>query len=707
VSFARLQKIVTYLLAAFGLFTLGFGGEIPLAMLGVLAAGYTLSWWAEGPLLQKRWWSQGITMLLAVLLAAQFLRGLATGGWLGLAMEFSGVLSISRLANRRTAADYQQIAMLSFIQLIAATVLTTDLGYAGVFVAFAVVTPWVLTFAHLRREIERNYPAESDVDGGNDVRRVLASRRIVDPSFLVWTALLSLPMLAMTVALFAVFPRIGLGMLNLGSNRTEHVSGFGNNVELGGFGLIRNDPTVVVRVSTPVKLDSMTARRILRLRGTAFDHYDGKTWTRSEGESVRMAPLGEYYPLQRMEHEGDLTLRLILDRLDEPVLFVPAGAVGLRVPQRGLPRGPRERMLIERAHGFDIRYTSSEELGVVYEAVISPRAAEHDVPVDRELDDARYLQLPSGHERLYTLARELTANISEPAKKAQRLLSYLRNEKRYAYSLQLADTRGKAPLEAFVFDNKRGHCEYFSSALAIMLRAVGIPARNVTGFAGGEFNTYGGYYAVRQADAHSWVEALLPGRGWVMMDPTPASRDAFSFSSVFDQARAMVDAARAYWMTRVVSYDLRAQVRAVRNLRDFFRGISWPSWGRSPEGLPGGSRTKGGLPSASWLLALVALAAVALILWRRRPPSQSLSRDARRAQKLYRELEQLLARRGKARPVHVTPEQHARVLLEQGFVAAPAVVKLTEAYVRTRYGAEPLATSAELTQLLRDVKRAA
>jgi hypothetical protein len=708
-SFARLQKIVTYLLAAFGLFTLGFGGEIPLPMLGVLALGYTLSWWAEGALLQKRWWSQGITVVLAVLLAAQFVRGLFTGGWLGLAMEFSGVLSISRLANRRTAADYQQIAMLAFIQLIAATVLTTDLGYAGVFIAFAVVTPWVLTFAHLRREIERNYPAESDVEGGNDVRKVLSSRRIVDPSFLLWTAMLSLPMLAITVALFAVFPRIGLGMLNFGGNRSEHVSGFGNNVELGGFGLIRNDPTVVVRVSTPVKLDPATARKILRLRGTAFDHYDGKTWTRSEGESVRMAPLGEYYPLQRMEHDGDLTLRLILDHLDEPVLFVPAGAVGLRVPQRGVPGGPRERMIIHRNHGFDIRYQSQEELGVVYEAVVSPKPSEHDVPVDRDLDDERYLQLPSGHEKLYTLARELTAGIAEPAAKARRLHSYLRNEKRYQYSLELTDPKGKAPLEVFVFDSKSGHCEYFSSALAIMLRAVGIPSRNVTGFAGGEFNTYGGYYAVRQADAHSWVEALLPGRGWVTMDPTPASRDAFSFTSVFDQVRAMVDAARAYWMTRVVSYDLRSQMRAVRSLRDFFKGMHWPSWGKS-DGPVTTERGRGSaLPQLSWVLALVAVVGVAaLLVWRRRRTSAAgLSRDARRAQQVYRELEQLLARRGKARPPHVTPEQHARSLAAEGFAAAPAVVRLTDAYVRTRYGAEPLATSSELTQLLRDVKRAA
>lgn len=712
-SFARLQKIVTYLLAAFGLLTLTFGGEIPLPALAVLALGYTLSWWAEGPLLQKRWWSQGITVLLAIALVAQTLRGFMQGGWLGLAMEFAGLLSISRLANRRSAADYQQVAMLAFIQLIAATVLTTDLGYAGVFLAFAVVTPWVLTFAHLRREIERNYPTEADVEGGNDVRRVLSSRRIVDLSFLLWTAMLSLPMLGITVALFAVFPRIGLGMLNIGGNRSQHVSGFGNNVELGGFGLIRDDPTVVVRVSTPTPLDREQMRRILRLRGTAFDYYDGRTWTRSEGESVRMAPLGEYYPLQRMEHDGDLTLRLILDRLDEPVLFVPAGAVGLRIPQRGVPGMARERMTISRGHGFDIRYSSSEELGVVYEAVVSPNAPERDVPVDRELDDDRYLELPAGHQRLYALARELTEQIPDPPTKAKRLLSYLRNEGRFQYSLELPDVHGKLPLEAFVFENKRGHCEYFSSALAIMLRAVGIPSRNVTGFAGGEFNSYGGYYAVRQADAHSWVEALLPGRGWVTMDPTPAGRDAFSSSDMFDQMRAMVDAVRAYWMTRVVSYDLRTQVHAVRSIRDFFRGFKWPSWTTLHSDEPGKAqgRSLSTAPALRWLLpaALAAALGAALLAWRRRrqDAGQRLSRSARAAQRLYRELEQILARRGKARPPHVTPEAHARNLEAEGFPAAPAVVALTDAYVRTRYGAEPLVPAPALEQLLRDVKRAA
>jgi protein-glutamine gamma-glutamyltransferase len=712
-SFVRLQKLVTYLLAALGLFALTFGGEIPLVPLLVLAAGFVASWFAEGPIIHRPWWQRGFNVLTVVALVGQVMRGMAGGGgWLSLAMEFAGLLTISRLCNRRDAADYQQIAMLSLIQLIAATVLTTDLGYAAVFVAFAIVTPWVLTFAHLRREIERNYPHEPETAGQNDLARVLASRRIVDPSFLLWTALLSVPMLMMTVALFALFPRIGLGMLNLGNNRGQHVSGFGDDVELGGFGVIRDDPTVVLRVTTSRPLPLVVARRYLRLRGTAFDQYDGRRWTRSSDGAVKMSPIGEYYPLKRMPKREDLTLRIILDRLDEPVIFVPTGAVGLRIPERGLP-GAAQRVTLTRRHGFDIRYASSEDMGIVYEAEVTTALGPSDVPVDRELDDARYLAIPPGHERVVALALELTRGIADPAEKAKRLERYLKRDGGYDYSLELPDVRGKVPLVAFMFDVRRGHCEYFSTALAIMLRAVGIPARNVTGYLGGEFNTYGGYYAIRQADAHSWVEALLPDRGWVLVEPTPPTRDEFTTSDLFRELRAMADAARAYWMTHVVAYDLRAQLRAIRQMRDFFRELA--SSGKRTQDDEAEAAKGGRVLSRSTLGWMVAGVALLGALWfaarrlRRRRSLVALSSSARAAQKLYRQLEAVLAKRGLARPPHVTPEAHARALREQGFPAADAVIELTDAYVESRFGSydlEPPRLRA-LSERLRDVKRAA
>ena len=137
---------------------------------------------------------------------------------------------------------------------------------------------------HLRAEIERNYPVETELRGGTDLSRVLASRRILGPRFLLWTSLLSIPMLLMTLLLFVAFPRVGLGFIGRSSQRGQHVSGFGDNVRLGGFGLIRDDPTVVVRVSAGRPLTVVEQERVLRLRGTAFDHYDGQTWTRSADE---------------------------------------------------------------------------------------------------------------------------------------------------------------------------------------------------------------------------------------------------------------------------------------------------------------------------------------------------------------------------------------------------------------------------------------
>ena len=246
-----------------------------------------------------------------------------------------------------------------------------------------------------------------------------------------------------------------------------------------------------------------------------------------------------------------------------------------------------------------------------------------------------------------------------------------------------------------------------------MLRSIGIPARNVTGFAGGEYNSYGGYYAVRQADAHSWVEALLPGRGWVVMDPTPGTRDAFSPSNLFGELRAMVDAMRAYWMTRVVGYDLRTQLRGLRELRDFFKRFSFSRADQSAEHGADAAKARWSGLSGSWPLlgaGLILLTAVGFFVLRRRRRSSTargLTHSARVAQELYRELELTLARRGSARPAHVTPEAHARDLEASGFPEAAAVGQLTEAYLRTRYGAHELPAQklAELRQLLRQIKQ--
>ena len=127
---------------------------------------------------------------------------------------------------------------------------------------------------------------------------------------------------------------------------------------------------------------------------------------------------------------------------------------------------------------------------------------------------------PTLDTRIPTLAQSITAKAANPYDKANVIENYLRT--RYSYTLELTGKPGADPLAQFLFVTNAGHCEYFASAMAIMLRTLGIPSREVNGFLPGEYNDLAGDYIVRASDAHSWVEAYFPGSGWITFDPTPA-----------------------------------------------------------------------------------------------------------------------------------------------------------------------------------------
>ena len=123
----------------------------------------------------------------------------------------------------------------------------------------------------------------------------------------------------------------------------------------------------------------------------------------------------------------------------------------------------------------------------------------------------------------------------------------------YGYTLQLLRTPVKDPLANFLFERRQGHCEYFASAMTVMLRSLGIPARVVNGFRSDEFNDVTGNYVVRAQDAHAWVEAYFPGYGWQTFDPTPAGNTGTPQG--WGRVALYVDAAASFWREWVVSYD--------------------------------------------------------------------------------------------------------------------------------------------------------
>jgi len=697
-SFSLLHKLVTYLISGLGLVALFLGSEITAFATALISLGYAASFFAEGPVLKLPRYAQAWTAAVVLFLLYQIARGVSDELTLAMAIEFAAFLQISRLFNRRTAADYQQIAVLAFLHLIAATVLTVNLVYAAFFVGFVIVTPWMLALCNLRREIESNYSSSAEPEGTSlaAIRRVLASRRVVGARFLAGTAALALPLFLMTLAIFVVVPRVGKGFFGFQRDRAQRVAGFGNLIELGGFGLIRNDPTVVLRVTPLPRTGPRPPRLNLRLRGTSFDSYDGRRWTRTPSGGVPSRRSRTLYPITRWSDlRGASQMRIVLNRLEERVVFLPENAVAIELPER-IEGGERVTTRLVRSRGLDIRYIEDGGMGLIYTAYTNSAVTAIDSPyLDPETREI-YLELPPGHQRIAELAKSLTRDASGVTQKVKRVLAYLRDSGRFRYTLLQPDVGKRLPLEVFLFEERKGHCEYFSSAMAVMLRAVGIPSRNVSGFLGGTYNPYGDYYAVSQNDAHSWVEAYIDWYGWVLVDPTPAGgREARPFEGLWLNMYAMLDAVRTRWITSVVAYDLQTQVNMAYKVFRFLQGFRSgeifadlnrddriKNLSRRAKAILGWSIGAGLLLGAAWWL-----------FWRRRRARSAgtglVSRNAAEAVKLYREMERVLSRQGYARPPSATPCEHADLLARRGLPWAGQVQEVTRCYMEVRYGGRP------------------
>jgi len=709
--FVFAHKLVAYLFAGLGLVALMLGTTFsPIESLLVIAA-FVASWFAEPPLLDRPRYSRFWNIAAVVFLVVQIVRAIAGEAALTVGVEYAAFLQISRLSHRKTAADYQQIAILGFLHLIAGTVLSAGLDYAVVFFGFVVVMPWMLALTHLRKELETQYGADSPM-----LRGELESRELATPAFFGGTTLLAVPLFILTAAMFFAFPRVGFGFLSSLGARTQSVAGFGDDVELGGFGTIRDDPTVVMRVK-PKNAPSPPPRSIgLRLRGTSFDRYGEGRWSRTQSAGEEMQRLQDEYIVFRPPKPGDEEYEIILDPMEEAVLFLPEGTVALQVPP--IIRSGRNRYRrIMHAPGLDVRYRGRLDAPLTYKAFTKPKRRGFPERVPKALRK-RYVEIPAGYERVAALAREVVRGIANPHAQAQRVERYLRGGGNFRYTLEQPDTEGKDPLHVFLFEAKAGHCEYFSTAMAIMMRSLGKPARNVTGFLGADYNPYGDYYAVRNGHAHSWVEVLIDGR-WITFDPTPASGQVFATPSGFAvKLRQMMDAMRVRWAEYVVEYNIRDQAKALQGFAAWYRSLRGKRRGAQADAgdESGDDQDFGPIPFRPdwrWFVAIMSIFGVGVLLvrWSRKRRRQTragrqLDPDRDRAVRLYLSLESSLRSAGHARPADVTPIEHAEELDRSGFGAADEVHEVTNAYLAARFGEGGLPPQdyRRLRQLSRSVR---
>ena len=617
---------------------------------------------------------------------------------LDVAVEFAALLQIIRLATRRGAAHDQQIIVLALLHFVAGTVLGGGLTYGLCFLGFLVVAPGALVLSHLRREVEGNYRQGARDRTGLpvDVPRILRSRRVVGRGFLLSTCLLSVPIFLFTALLFVLFPRVGLSLLLLSHPHAGRMVGFSDHVDLGQVGVLRTDPSIALRFDVGPPVGAPPPRMTLRFRGTAFDSYDGKAWDRtikaSSGNARHADGDNEGYTVARtIDPRRDRKISIELEPIDPPVVFLPPRTTGLRL-RAVEPALLNDNLTLQPGPEGEFRYAGSDGRGLHYEAWVAPEGEALGEAL-RPDDRARYLALPPGlPARMAALAHAWTDQEATALGKAHALEDHLRRE--YRYDTASPSSGKPLPVDDFLFESKRGHCEFFSTAMALMLRTVGIPSRNVTGFVGGTYNRFGHYYAVREGDAHSWVEAYTgePGHlGWVTYDPTPpaGAQPLENTTGVLVYLRDVIDYLSQSWNMHVIGYDLRTQIRLFDDVHRGYEAF------RNRTGANRGGLERWTRPP--WLLvALLLLGAAAAYAWRQlrlrsraQPsPDDVTPREATAlaATTLYRQLEAVLSLRGIGRPASLPPLRHALDLTERHHPLAPEILALTYVYLDTRFG---------------------
>jgi len=702
VRFGLIHRLMTDAIAVLGILALVTSGELGRWTATAVVAGLAAALAVPESAQSRTWMRRFSTIAPIALLVVQFARLFTGASVLELAVEFAAALQIIRLATRRGAAHDQQVIVLALLHLIAGTVICGGLGYGLCFLGFLVIAPGALVLSHLRREVEGNYRQGARDRTGLpvDVPRILRSRRVVDRSFLVATCLLSIPIFWFTAGLFVLFPRVGLSFLLLSKPHSGRMVGFSEHVDLGEVGTLRTDPTIALRVEIPERdLPNPPARLAMHLRGAAFDTYDGHSWSRSQTQHDLTTHEGGVLWIRRAPDPfRDHVWHIDLEPIDPPVLFAPLSAVGMQVRQRGDPiLNPRLEIWTEPEGAF--RYNGSDERGVRYDVYIGGDYEWGTEGLSLS-DQERYTALPKTvSERVRKLAHQVVREPSSTFEKAHAIETYLRRS--FTYDLNSPAGKSVDPLDDFLFTSHRGHCEFYSTAMVVLLRELKVPSRNVTGFIGGSYNRFGHYYAVRQGDAHSWVEVYLPERGWQTFDPTPPaeSEPRSELSGVLAFVRDIIEATGQRWDRYVVGYDLRQQVYLFESISRFNSAHVSPLFARIKM-----------LRGAGIVAMFVPI--IFYALWRKRkikpekpgPAPDNRAKERLMATALYEMLESAMSAQGIPRGASTPPLRHAESLKGLGHPLAEEVLDLTRVYLDARFGGSSISEDDRKTYETR-VKR--
>lgn len=633
---AALLPGLAWVLLALGMATLPHVPHLPAWVTALLVAAGAWRWLA-----QTQRWPLAPRWLRTLIVAA------ATAAVLFTYQTFNGVqagtallvlMAALKLLETRAPRDLSVLVFIAWFLAYASFLRNQTLSQLPLLMASALLTTAALIRVH----------SGSSTLGGRELARG-SGRMLVQA-------------VPLALVLFLLFPRLPgpfWGLQTSSSART----GLDDQMSPGDVSELTLSDEVAFRVrftSTPPPPQQRY------WRGPVLGETDGRRWRHAYGSS---------YPTQSMQGSGtaveyQITLephsRRWVFALDMPTQWEPTAAT-LAYDYTLLASKPVTEVTAWRLQSHP-RYVAGADLPA------SLRAA--------------MLALPAhANPRAVALGREFATRDAEPLAAVRAMLRMFR-EQPFEYTLQPPKV-GSNPTDEFLFSTRQGFCEHYAAAFTTVMRAAGVPARVVTGYQGGEYNPYGGYFIVRQSDAHAWSEIWLAGRGWVRVDPTAAvapervNRGLVPALAADESAPGRLresnrlwgsvtlgwDLVNDFWNERVVRYDTRAQLQLLERL-----GVRNPDW-----------RALGYALAACFAAFFLAL--TGWLAWQSRPPRVDP------AARLHGSVLRRLRRRGIVRQ----PGEGPVAVLERAAAGAPdlatRLLAIRDLYVALRYGPTPDATA--------------
>jgi transglutaminase-like putative cysteine protease len=584
-------------------------------------------------------------------------------------------LAIMRILTARTNRDYFFVKLIAFLELLAATLLSASANFF-VFLALFLLFG-VATFC------------SSEIRSSARKGRLTRNFRMFHFRLAALSLSVSLGILIMTAGLFFLLPRTARAAFQHLVSERYHLPGFSNEVTLGQIGEIKQQSTTIMHA----RIEDVDHFMPLKWRGGALSEFDGTRWfnritpgevLRVERGQLRMANLRQEWRRggRRINYEVNIKA------LDSDALFFPGVPEHLRIHLSLIVRTPVDSFLTRLGASDGIHYFGVSHLPEEEDTFEAPPLSPSDF--------AMYTQLTPHDPRIDALAHDLTVRVPGQREKARAIESYLRTK--FGYTTELLKEPVPDPLAHFLFERRKGHCEYFASAMAVMLRTVHIPSRVATGFQSGVFNPLTGWHVIRAMDAHSWVEAYLPGRGWITFDPTPPdySQATSATSALLRTLALYLDAADTFWNEWVLNYDRDRQVSLASRVESSSRMMSLNWWDRLRDRAKNAADTavKEGERYFAYGLLIAGLGVFLVLygplIWKWWQTQQRVRRFQRGhgtpsdAALLYGRMLSMLRRRGYEKPAWLTPAEFARVMPEGP--GSQLVTEITTAYNELRFG---------------------